>query len=68
MAKAAKGNGRATDSTKEYSISADFPRQLLEETPDAIIAITPNGKVLHWNRAAEGSASVKRVQTESERT
>jgi PAS domain-containing protein len=49
-------------------MSADFVRQLLEETPDVIIAITPNGKVLRWNGVAEGSASVKRVQTESERT
>jgi PAS domain-containing protein len=26
---------------------------LLEETPDAIIAISPDGKARHWNRAAE---------------
>lgn len=31
----------------------DFRGVLLDETPDAMLAITPDGKVLHWNRAAE---------------
>jgi hypothetical protein len=49
-------------------MSADFFRQLLEETLEPIIAITANAKVLHLNCTAEGSASVKQPQTESERT
>jgi len=33
---------------------SDFARRLLEPTPpDAIFALSPDGKVLHWNRAAE---------------
>ena len=31
----------------------DFTSVLLDETPDAMVAISPDGKVLHWNRAAE---------------
>lgn len=31
----------------------DFRRLLVEETPDALIAISPDGIVLHWNRGAE---------------
>jgi PAS domain S-box-containing protein len=34
-------------------MTPDFDSQLMAETPDAIVAITPDGKVLHWNRAAE---------------
>jgi PAS domain S-box-containing protein len=35
------------------SMDAEFAQALWEETPDAIIAIAPDGKVLYWNRAAE---------------
>src|SRR2546422_4753727 len=31
----------------------DFYKLLVEETPDALIATSPDGKVLHWNRGAE---------------
>ncbi len=31
----------------------DFASQLLQQTPDAVIAISLDGRVLHWNRAAE---------------
>lgn len=31
----------------------DFARELSDEMPDAMLAIAPDGKVLHWNRAAE---------------
>src|SRR3989442_15056905 len=31
----------------------DFYKLLVEETPDALIATTHDGKVLHWNRGAE---------------
>ena len=31
----------------------DFSAQLLEQAPDATVAISPDGEVLHWNRAAE---------------
>jgi protein-histidine pros-kinase len=27
--------------------------QLWDETPDAVLAVSPDGRVLHWNRAAE---------------
>jgi protein-histidine pros-kinase len=30
----------------------DFTNVLLDETPDAMLVIAPDGKVLHWNRAA----------------
>src|SRR3954471_21883568 len=32
---------------------AEFQRQLLEQLPDAVIATTPDGRVLYWNRGAE---------------
>lgn len=32
----------------------DFPRLLLEESPDAVIVVTAEGRVLHWSRTAEG--------------
>jgi len=31
----------------------DFYKLLVEETPDALIATSPDGQVLHWNRGAE---------------
>ncbi|MCI0534024.1 MAG: PAS domain S-box protein [Verrucomicrobiales bacterium] len=31
----------------------DFNKLLVEETPDALIATSPDGQVLHWNRGAE---------------
>ncbi len=31
----------------------DFYKLLVEETPDALIATSPDGTVLHWNRGAE---------------
>jgi len=34
-------------------MTAGFPIRLLEEAPDAIVAISPDGRILHWNRAAE---------------
>jgi PAS domain S-box-containing protein len=34
-------------------MDTELTRQLWEENPDAVVAITPDGKVLHWNRAAE---------------
>ena len=34
-------------------MDAEFVHELWEETPDAIVAIAPDGKVLYWNRAAE---------------
>src|SRR6266853_563251 len=34
-------------------MSADFTAQIWDETPDAILAISPDGKIMHWNRAAE---------------
>jgi len=34
-------------------MDAELARPLWEETPDAIIAMAPDGKVLYWNRAAE---------------
>jgi PAS domain S-box-containing protein len=34
-------------------MGADFSHQFWDETPDAIIAVSPDGKVLDWNRAAQ---------------
>ena len=34
-------------------MDAELAHALWEETPDAIVAIAPDGKVLYWNRAAE---------------
>jgi PAS domain S-box-containing protein len=34
-------------------MDAEFAHALWEETPDAIVAMAPDGKVLYWNRAAE---------------
>ena len=34
-------------------MSSDFYKLLVEETPDALIATSPDGQVLHWNRGAE---------------
>jgi PAS domain S-box-containing protein len=31
----------------------DLLRQLWDETPDAVLAVTADGTILHWNRAAE---------------
>jgi PAS domain S-box-containing protein len=31
----------------------DFAQELSEQTPDALLAVSPDGTVLHWNRAAE---------------
>jgi PAS domain-containing protein len=42
----------------------DFYKLLVEETPDALIATSREGKVLHWNRGAEttfGYASAEAV-------
>ena len=35
------------------NLVADLSRQLWDETPDAVLAVTAGGKVLFWNRAAE---------------
>ena len=34
-------------------MDAELAHALWEETPDAIVAIAPDGRVLYWNRAAE---------------
>src|SRR4051812_43189386 len=34
-------------------MDADFAQELSEQTPDALLAVAPDGAVLHWNRAAE---------------
>ena len=34
-------------------MDTDATSQLWEEIPDAMIVISPDGKILHWNRAAE---------------
>src|SRR5688572_20189901 len=36
-----------------WSMDTELIRQLWEENPDAVLGIAPDGKVLHWNRAAE---------------
>ena len=34
-------------------MDTDFAQELSEQTPDALLAVAPDGRVLHWNRAAE---------------
>jgi PAS domain S-box-containing protein len=34
-------------------MKADFPARLLDESPDAVIATTPEGKILYWSKGAE---------------
>jgi PAS domain S-box-containing protein len=34
-------------------MDVDFIQELADETPDAMLAVAPDGKVLYWNRAAE---------------
>ena len=34
-------------------ISEVVVRQLWDETPDAMLAVSADGQVVHWNRAAE---------------
>jgi PAS domain-containing protein len=38
---------------KVFSIGADFSTRLLEAIPDAVMAVSADGKVLQWNHAAE---------------
>jgi PAS domain-containing protein len=45
-------------------LKTDFEKLVRDETPDAVIAITPAGKVVHWNKGAErlfGHASAEAV-------
>jgi PAS domain S-box-containing protein len=34
-------------------LSIDFKKLLLEESPDAIVALAPDGEILYWTRGAE---------------
>src|ERR1051326_909216 len=34
-------------------MNAGFKTELLDETPDAVVAFSLDGKILHWNRAAQ---------------
>ncbi len=34
-------------------MNTEFDQVLLDESPDAVIATTAEGKIIHWNRAAE---------------
>src|SRR5258705_109576 len=36
-------------------MQSDFQKLLVEETPDALIATSLDGKVLYWNRGAEAT-------------
>ena len=40
----------------------DFDGSLLDEIPDAILVVSPEGKVLEWNRAAESLFGYSRVE------
>src|SRR5581483_10547628 len=42
----------------------DLVQELSDETPDALVAVTPDGVVLHWNRAAEVIFGYSREQAE----
>ena len=39
---------------KGWDVAQDFTRQFLDDAPDAVIATTLQGKVLFWNKGAEG--------------
>src|SRR6267154_5419081 len=46
------------------AMKMDYQKLLVEETPDALIVTSADGKVLHWNRGAEttfGYASAEAV-------
>jgi PAS domain S-box-containing protein len=43
-------------------MTPDFQKLLVEETPDALIATSPDGKVLYWNRGAETTFGYSREE------
>lgn len=43
-------------------MSDNYYRQLVEETPDALIATSPAGEILHWNRGAEETFGYSREE------
>src|SRR5437773_9059443 len=50
--------------SSDAAMKMDYQKLLVEETPDALIATSADGKVLHWNRGAEttfGFASAEAV-------
>src|SRR5439155_19550870 len=52
------GSGKSFHLTTSIAVERvdmkpDFYKLLVEETPDGLIATSPDGKVLHWNRGAE---------------
>jgi protein-histidine pros-kinase len=56
------GHGQPAKGNKP--LNTDFDRLLLNESPDAIVITTPDGKVVYWNRSAEaifGYASAEAV-------
>ena len=40
-------------SLSENVLKVDIEKLVRDETPDAVIAITPAGKIVHWNKGAE---------------
>jgi PAS domain S-box-containing protein len=38
---------------EEKNVNSDLARKLFTETPDALIATTPEGRIVFWNKAAE---------------
>ncbi len=43
-------------------METEFAQELWDETPDAILATAPDGKVLYWNRAAENIFGYSRAE------
>jgi PAS domain S-box-containing protein len=45
-------------------VTIDFDKLLLDESPDAVIVCTPDGKVVHWNKGAETVFGYTRAEAE----
>jgi len=43
-------------------IESDYLKLLVEETPDAVIAMSPDGKILYWSKGAENTFGYTRAE------
>lgn len=47
-------------------MDTELAQEISEEAPDAILAVTPDGRVLYWNRAAETIFGYGRAEAEGQ--